>query len=348
MQIVKVQYYSETTGEMSARSYTYFSEDTLKVGDIVIVPVKDTTGKAKVCAVDVPEAEIQAFRDKVKTIPAGSVVPARVAPAPGPVVEPSAGPYGVQDEPVSFGFGSEPQGSSAHIDNPMVELETDLAAGSYHGEEHTEVATIKVKPEDDPKVVALATEARQLRDFAVARTIGTDADLKPATEDLSIIARVKKALTEAKALYVKPIRGHLDDVNAAFTSILAPLDEADKVTRDKILAYRQAQQKRAAEVEKLNQDAADVARRQAELSGTGEFTVNTTPVVAPAPVKRVSTDLGTASVQKIVRWEVVDKSLVPEDYKILDAGKITKLVKGGGTLPGIKVIIDEGLRVTTR
>ncbi len=345
MQLVKVRYYSQTSGEdISERAYTYFSEDTLKVGDIVTVPIKDHTGKGRVVAVDVPEAEVEAYRDKVKVIPAGSLIqPTIQAGLPGDESWKEIKPLGPLTD--SRTEAEKQADAGTFTDNVSTEITEKTLTEAVNS---LSLATIKVKPEDDPKVVALATEARQLRDFAVARVIGTEADLKPATEDLSIIAKVKKALTEAKALYVKPIRGYLDDVNAAFTSITAPLDEADKVTRDKVLAYRQVMAKRAADAEKLNADALDVARRQAEASGTGEFTVNTTPVVAPAPVKRVATELGTASVQKVVRWEVVDKALVPEDYKILDAGKITKLVKGGGSLPGIKVIIDEGLRVTTR
>jgi len=86
--IVKVKYYSETTGELSAREYTYFSVDPLNVDDIVIVPVRDTTGKAQVSAVDVPEAEIAAFKDKVKTIPSGSVMqPYGIEPTPGTDLE---------------------------------------------------------------------------------------------------------------------------------------------------------------------------------------------------------------------------------------------------------------------
>jgi len=330
LHIVKVRYFSETTGELSGRDYTYFSVDQLKIGDIVQVPVRDTTGKAKVTTVNVPDAEIQAFRDRVKTIPAGSIFvsPERVA---GSLAD-SLQEAGAEVTVAKVTFKLFPESIPDTPTEPVT----------------TAVATIKVKPEDDPHVITLALEANNLLDFAKLRVIKIDADLRPATEDLSIIATVKKKLKEAKDLYVKPIKGHLDDVNAAFTKIMTPLDEADKVTRDKVLAYRQAQAKHAAEAEQLNRDAQDVARRQAEMSGTGEFTANTTPVEAPAPIKRVSTDLGTASVAKVVTWELVDKNLVPEDYKILDAGKITKLVKGGGTLPGIRVIEKEGLRVTTR
>ncbi len=335
MQIIKVRYYSETTGEMSNRSYTYYSEDILKVGDIVIVPVKDTVGKAKVDAIDVPESEIEAFKDKVKVIPAGSVILADTKTAEQLTgVKPDYPPEFIPPSP--------------HLSQPDTDIFPPATISKAIDNSEAEVAVIKIKPQDDPRVRALADEATKLRDYAVARTIKTDADCKPATEDLSVIARVKKALTEAKADYVKPIRGHLDDVNAAFTLILAPLDEADKVTRNKILAYREEQAKRAAEAEEINRQKAELARREAQFNGTGEITIDTTPVQAQEPVKRVSTDIGTASVQKVTTWELVDFAAVPDQYKILDAGKITKLVKGGGTIPGIKVIVKEGLRVTTR
>ena len=62
---------------------------------------------------------------------------------------------------------------------------------------------IRVKPEDDPSVVALTGEALKLRDYAVARVIATDADLPGATNDLALMASLKKALTEKKAEYTK-------------------------------------------------------------------------------------------------------------------------------------------------
>jgi hypothetical protein len=72
--LVKVRYIDEGTGQAIGREYTYFSEEQLDVGDFVTVPVKDTIGKAQVTAVDVPESEIASFRDKVKTIPMGSII----------------------------------------------------------------------------------------------------------------------------------------------------------------------------------------------------------------------------------------------------------------------------------
>lgn len=215
--------------------------------------------------------------------------------------------------------------------------------------EITTTAIIKVGPEHDPAVLALANEARKLRDYAAARAITCDADLKPATEDLSIIARLKKALAEKKADYLKPIKAHIDAVNAAFTSIMAPLDEADLITRSQVRDYRAAIEKRRLEAEEINRQKQELARREAAFNG--EITIDTTPVEVPAPVTRVSTDLGTASTMKVYKWELLDIALVPKEYLAVNAGVVTSVVKaskGKIIIPGLRIWEEDTLRVTTR
>ncbi len=207
-------------------------------------------------------------------------------------------------------------------------------------------AVIRIGPERDPAVLKLAEEARSLRDYAIARVIATDVDLTPATQDLSIIAKVKRALAEKKADYLKPIKAHVDAVSAAFASITSPLDEADTITRTKVKDYRAAVEARRVEAEAINRQKADLAQREAAFSGTGETTVDTTPVPVPIPINHVRTDLGSAGTMKVKKWELVDFALVPDEFKALDAGKITRMVKAGGTLPGIKVWEEETIRVT--
>jgi len=410
MQLVKVNYvHGDEVQE--GRAYTYFSEETLAVGDKVEVLVRDTVGRAVVCEVDVPLDEILKFRDKVKIIPAGAkekpTIPEgkpgddwkEIKPL-GPFTntpdgegtwldkpDPNAWRTGDEEvrtgEPGSFNCPAdchhaqpegcevedrlEPGGTYEQNDSlPMcpeymcgIRTELPYSEGPTEGEvceqkwaeaktEETKLATIRVRPQQDPAVFALSEQAERLRDIALERRIVCDADLSPATEDLSVIAQVKKGLAAIKTEYVKPIKGHLDDVNAAFNMILKPLEEADSITRAAILAYRAAAQKRAAEAEAINRQAEELARKQAEFSGTGEFTVDTTPKVAPAVVDKVRTDIGSAGVMKVTKWELVDKAAVPEDYKILDAAKITKIVKAGGSIPGIRVYTEDTLRVNTR
>lgn len=70
-------------------------------------------------------------------------------------------------------------------------------------------ALIKVAPEQDTAIQALYNQGTELLKFAEARIITSDADLSPATDDLSIIAGLKKKLEEKKREYINPIQAHL-------------------------------------------------------------------------------------------------------------------------------------------
>lgn len=212
-------------------------------------------------------------------------------------------------------------------------------------------AIIKVGPEHDSAILVLAQEAKKLRDYAMARVITTETDLKPATEDLSIIARVKKALSEKKAEYLKPIKAHVDAVNTAFTSITAPLDEADTVTRGKILTFRQEQERRVREAEEINRLRVEAAKREATLNGTGEITVETTLLEVPATLpNHVRTELGSLGTAKTWKFEVVDIKMLPDDYKVANEvkiGQVVRATKGTISIPGVKIWSEESIRITT-
>lgn len=322
MEIVKVKYYSETTKTYSDREYSYLSENGLKVGDIVTVPVRDTTGKAMVTAVNVPESEVAAFKDKLKVIPAASPL--------------------IQEEPV--------MSYEDYLEALEEDMESSINTNTYDPiSPDNSIAVINIAPADDLVVCNLREEIVKLSNYATFRVIKCDEDLTPATDDLALIARLKKAIKEKQDEYVKPIKSHLDKVQFVFKDLLACLDDIDKTNREKIAAYRAEQMKRQREAEELNRQAAELARRQAEFSGTGEFTVDTTPVEAPAPVQKVSTNMGTVSTAKVWKWELVDMSQVPEEYKIIDAAKITKVVKAGlRNIPGVRIYCDETIRVAAR
>ena len=68
MQIIKVKFLKD--GQETGRPYTYFSNEVVAVGDTVQI---NESAKGAVTEVDVPESEIEAFKDKVKTI-VGKVV----------------------------------------------------------------------------------------------------------------------------------------------------------------------------------------------------------------------------------------------------------------------------------
>lgn len=212
-----------------------------------------------------------------------------------------------------------------------------------------DTAMIRVNPHTDVAVVALRHEAEKLLEYAEKRLIVTDNDLKPAVDDLSVIAKVKKALIAKKDDYVKPIKAHEDAVKAVFQTILTPLEDADRINRQKVQGYRAEQARRQAEAEAINREKLELAKREEVL--TGEHTVDLTPVIAPTPVARVQTDLGSAGVRANWKWEVVDFALLPDEYKMVNAGMLTPVVKaskGKLTIPGVRIYNEEGLSVTAR
>lgn len=63
MQLIKVRF---LRGEMpQGREYTYESAEIVKVGDIVQI---NSSAKGVVTDIDIPEEEVESFRDKIKCI----------------------------------------------------------------------------------------------------------------------------------------------------------------------------------------------------------------------------------------------------------------------------------------
>lgn len=52
-------------GEPQGRAYTYIANENVKVGDLVQL---NERGQGIVIATDVPESEVESFRDRLKTI----------------------------------------------------------------------------------------------------------------------------------------------------------------------------------------------------------------------------------------------------------------------------------------
>jgi len=331
--IVKVRFVNHTTGEPEGREYTYFTAEPLGLGVNVKAPVRAGFTEAKVVAVNVPDTEIAAFRDKVKTIPAGSIM---VRPAPDLDFGTPAPEIVVNQEPVKAEDWNKAAAQEITADPPPL----------------VGTAVIAISPKADSTVLDLYQEGVRLHQFAQARVITDNEDLKPAVDDLAVIAKTKKALEEKKADYVGPIRQHLNQVNDAFKDFLRPFEEADRITRGQVKSFRDEQTRKAAEVTRIEAEKLRLAQEEAALSGTGEHTQELGTAVAPPPVpEHTRTDLGTQGFQKVYKWEVTDFAQVPDQYKVINSGMVTGVVKGSKgkiTIPGIRVFEDETVRINTR
>ena len=211
-------------------------------------------------------------------------------------------------------------------------------------------ALLRIDPKNDESVIALYNEANKLLEYANARIIATLEDTKLATNDLSLIAKLRKAMESKRKDYLQPFQEHVKEVNDAYKTLMAPIETADIVTRQKVMAYQREQSRIAAEQEEINRLRMEAAHKEAALNN-GEISEAVSLVEVQEVQKKVNAEMGSLGTAKIWKFEVIDKALVPEDYKLVDmvkVGSVVRATKGTINIPGIKVIVTEGLRVTTR
>jgi len=187
-------------------------------------------------------------------------------------------------------------------------------------------ALVKVKPQTDEAVIALHGQALKLQNYAESLTITNDSDIKNATNDLSIMSRLKKTIEEKRREYLNPIQGHIFDINEAFKSFTEPLISADQTTRKKIIDYRTAQEAIRQEQERINQMRIVAAQAEMELKGELTESVNLVEVSPEVP-NQYRAEMGMVSQRDNWKYEVIDFALLPDDYKVPDTTMLTSIAK---------------------
>jgi len=320
LQVVKVRY-DLGEGGPSYQEYTYLSEDTLTVGDRVWVPVRDKNCPATVSAVDVPEAEYKAIKD-IKTIPAGSKI---VKPA-------------LTREDAAREAGTLVTRPFANTEAPEADphdLKSLLDAGA--------ASIVRTCPENDPRVLELYEEGKRLLALAEERLIFDRVEQGRAADDMAVIRNLRRALEDRRKEYVAPLRAHLDAFNKAFKEFVGPLELADSILTQKMKNYNAAVEEHRRKAEETNRKAMEVAREQAEQSGTGEFSVDITPVEAPASARVVRTGLTTGSMRDNWKAEVVKPDDVPREYMMVDMAMLNAIAKNHHDkkpVPGVRFYND--------
>ena len=214
--------------------------------------------------------------------------------------------------------------------------------------ENTETAIIRINPASDELVARLHDEALKAQEYAEARVILTDDDTRLATDDLAILARLKKGFEEKQKEYTDPLNANLKTIRDTFRVFMGPLLAADATTREKLLDYRHEQERKAAETEEINRLRMEAARKEMELKGELSESVNLieTPLL---PAKTVIADNGSASTAKIPKFEVTDKNMVPAEFLIVDMVALGKQIRAGRRdIPGVKIWLEDSLRITAR
>ncbi len=275
--------------------------------------MRGTPTKAKVSEVDVSSEEIAAFKDSVKTIPAGAKMEPRAAEALPAVGE------------------------------PVVITEELL-------EETAPETTVALRPGVDVEVMSYYKDAQRLLGFAKDRVIATVEDNKLANDDLSIISKVKKVMENKRKSLLDPLKLQSDAIRDTYNYLMTPVLEADKITRGKMLAFDAEQRRIRAEQEEINRLRLEAAQKEMKLNGELSEPVEIVEV-SPEPAKSVSTDMGSSGTVDHWKYEVFDFALLPDPYKMEDNAQLSAIAKrhhDQKQIPGVRFYNEPIIAVRAR
>ncbi len=318
-QIVKVKFYGDNN-EVKGRGFIYYSEEPLEVGQTVKAPIRGGITSALVVEIGIPESEIEAFKELAQTIPAGSIVDPPLQDCTKDIR--AAFEYYLEADKVkTIPAGSRVIGTAENSANKGEPISI-MGSSTFDGDEATlpeQVAetTVALRPGEDIEAQDYHSQALKALEYAKSRVIATADDNKLASDDLIAIGKLKTAMGKKKREYLAPLREKAEAIQETYSTLLDPVIRADKITRDKMLAYAAEQTRKAEAAEAINRKRIEAAQEEMDLKGELSESVNL--VETPVPASRLTrTDLGTSGLTDCWKYEVVDPAAVPEAYKLID------------------------------
>ncbi len=208
-----------------------------------------------------------------------------------------------------------------------------------------------LRPGEDIEARGYFEDGMRLLDYAQCRIITTLEDNKAATDDLSLIAKLKKVMENKRRSLLDPLKLQSDAIRETYTFLMTPVLEAEKITKGKMLAYDAEQRRVQAEQEEVNRLKLLAAEKEVALNnGKTAEPVELLKVQPDAPTV-VSTDMGTTGQKANWKWEVIDFAILPDAYKVVDGPQLTAIARGHHDqkpIPGIRFYNEPILAVRAR
>ena len=211
-------------------------------------------------------------------------------------------------------------------------------------------SAITLRPGEDIEVRDYYADAVRLLDSAHCKVIATAEDLKAATTGLSNIARLKKLMDGKRKEYLAPLKAQTEAIRETYNLLMTPILEADKITRDKMLAYNAEQARIRQAQEEINRKRLEAAEAEIKLKGELSKVVNLVPVAPEAPTA-IKTNVGTAGQRDNWKYEVTDFSALPDEYKLADTAMLNSIAKRSHDqkqVPGVRFYNEPIISVRAR
>jgi hypothetical protein len=191
---------------------------------------------------------------------------------------------------------------------------------------------LPVQEVEEQEIVRLWNRAEQIRDTVLTMTIESVDDYKKALEYLLSLSVIKLELDSKRQFFSKPLYDQMRRVNAYFDKYLKPIEEADKILRQKIVQYR------ALKWEEFKQQEKEIYERIKNELGSADLLP---VVVTPTLAKNEVVSGGEVSFRVVKKWTIEDETKLPREYLKPDEKKIAEAVRKGEDIPGVKVYTEE-------
>lgn len=217
---------------------------------------------------------------------------------------------------------------------------------------------------EDNQEVELKSSIGELVVAANDAVVMTYADLSHATDLVKAIKQRAKDAEDARTRITKPINDGLREINSRFKAMLAPLQTAEDVLKNKMLTFTRAQEEKArqeaaqkekerqAQLEKERQESEARRAQEAEQAADPTLDRPALPPIEREPLPPVvqqpiqpeirKTTYGQSgavfTAKKVWDFELTDLSQVPVEFVKLDDVKIRNAVRAGiRDIPGIRI-----------
>jgi len=222
----------------------------------------------------------------------------------------------------------EAEKRSLGIEPEQFEMEAGLNQEGYtlaHSIPVEETA-ITLRPGEDLEVHSFYTEAVKMLEYANAKVIENLTDSKLATDDLVSIGTLRRAMEAKRKEKLAPFDEQLKAIRETYNELMAPILEAETITKRKQIVFLNEQKRIQQEQEEINRKRMEAAQQEAALNnGVISEPVNLVEV-QEAP-ERVRATAGMSGLTNHWVYEVIDFSLLPDEYKVEDAAMLNAIAK---------------------
>lgn len=181
-------------------------------------------------------------------------------------------------------------------------------------------------------VVAIKQDQSSLLQQVSTVVVHNDGDMHRASEWLVQIKARLKRIEEKRVEYTKPLNDQVKVINSDFKALAEPYLEMENSIKRAIGGY--VDEQRRIEVERVRKEEAE-RRKEAEriaqeedISRRQALAQIEKPKVVEAP-KTVKTETAKVVTKQVTKFEIVDPSKVPDEFKVVDERLVRQAVNSG-------------------